>query len=49
MTFYVDQQLINDYEGFVILSTEENNGKGMALKPSIDLGGGGCSTCSSCD
>ncbi|SHE36245.1 HesB family protein [Clostridium fallax] len=47
VNFYVDKDLVSDYEGFVILSTEENDGRGLSLKPLVQSEGG-CSTCSSC-
>lgn len=47
INFFIDKQLVTDFEGFVILSTEENNGKGLTLKPLVQADGG-CSTCSSC-
>lgn len=47
MTFIVEKDLVKDYEGFTILSNEENDGRGLSLKPLVQAEGG-CSTCSSC-
>lgn len=47
ITFFVDKDLVKDFEGFVLLSSEENDGRGLSLKP-IANAGGGCSSCSSC-
>ena len=47
ITFIVEKDLIKDYEGFTILSSEENDGRGLSLKPLVQAEGG-CSTCSSC-
>lgn len=48
LTFVVEQALIDDYEGFNILSDEENFGGGMSLRPmKMDESMSACSTCAS--
>lgn len=48
LTFVVEKDLIEEYEGFTILSDEENGGGGMSLKPlRMDESAGGCSSCAS--
>lgn len=44
INFMVDKELVDEYQGFVILSTEENDGRGLSLKSVVDAGGG-CSSC----
>ncbi len=46
LTFLVEKEMIDEYEGFNILSDEENGGGGMSLRPvKIDESAGGCSSC----
>ncbi|MFH5834648.1 HesB-like protein [Proteiniclasticum sp. C24MP] len=45
ITFIVSKDLYNEYEGFVILSDEENFGGGMSLRPKKVDDAAGCSTC----
>ncbi len=46
ITFLMNKSLIEDFEGFIISSSEEN-GVGLQLEPIKDLGiSGGCSGCS---
>lgn len=46
LTFVIEKPLIDDYEGFTILSDEENGGGGMSLRPKkLDESMMGCSTC----
>ncbi len=48
ITFLIDKNLVEDFEGFRITSSAEN-GSGLMLEPTKDLGeSGGCSSCSSC-
>lgn len=47
ITFVVESQLIDEYGGFIILSTEENDGRGLSLRPVIQPEGG-CGTCGGC-
>lgn len=42
--FVINKNLIEDFGGFIILSTEENEGRGLSLKPVIG-GEGGCGSC----
>ena len=50
ITFICEKTLIEEYGGFIIVSSEENNGKGVGMKPIVtktkssgcDLGCGGC-------
>ncbi len=45
ITFIVAKDLYDEYEGFVILSDEENFGGGMSLRPKKIDDEAGCSTC----
>jgi len=45
ITFIIQKTLIADFGGFLILSSEENEGKGISLKPLIQPEESGCSTC----
>ena len=47
LTFYVESALYNEFEGFQILSTEENMGQGMVLRPN-KVAETDCGSCSSC-
>lgn len=44
ITFIIEEELISDFGGFKILSSSENNGNGLALKPFIETAGG-CGSC----
>ena len=48
ITFFSDKDITDEFGGFVLLSTEENNGRGMSLRPLIEPEGGGCSSCPGC-
>jgi len=48
LNFYVEEALYNEFLGFQILSTEENMGQGMVLRPNLVPESDGCSSCSSC-
>ncbi|WP_312461448.1 HesB-like protein [Proteiniclasticum sp.] len=45
ITFIVAKDLYEEYQGFVILSDEENYGGGMSLRPKKIDENIGCSTC----
>ncbi len=47
LTFLVDKDLFDEYDGFQILSTGENKGQGMVLRPNkvVDVDCGSCSSC----
>ena len=45
ITFIVAKDLYDEYQGFVILSDEENYGAGMSLRPKKIDESIGCSTC----
>ena len=45
ITFIVAKDLYDEYQGFVILSDEENYGGGMSLRPKKIDESIGCSTC----
>jgi HesB-like selenoprotein len=47
ITFFAEKSLIDEYGGFIILSTEENGGRGLSLRPVIQPEGG-CGTCGGC-
>ena len=40
----MEKSLIDEFGGFIILSTEENEGRGLSLKPVI-APEGGCGSC----
>lgn len=44
ITFIVDKELVNEFAGFYIISSEENGGRGLSLKP-IVAPEGGCASC----
>lgn len=45
VNFIAKKELIEEFGGFIILSTEENEGMGLSLRPVIQPEGGGCSGC----
>ena len=45
--FYIEEKIINDYGGLIVLSNNENGGKGLELKPVKDPLGG-CKLCVGC-
>jgi len=45
ITFVVEEQLIDEFGGFKLLSTEENEGRGLSLKPAIEVESNGCGSC----
>lgn len=44
ITFVVEEKLVDEFGGFKLLSTEENEGRGLSLKPVIEVEGG-CGSC----
>ena len=50
LTFVMEPDLIEQFGGFIFLSSEENEGQGLSLKPLIAPidDGSGCDSCSSC-
>ncbi|GAA0750704.1 MULTISPECIES: HesB-like protein [Clostridium] len=44
ITFVVEEKLVDEFGGFKLLSTEENEGRGLSLKPVIETEGG-CGSC----
>ena len=44
ITFIKEKSLVDEFGGFIILSTEENEGRGLSLKPVI-APEGGCGSC----
>lgn len=44
ITFIVEKSLIKEFGGFNIVSSEENDGRGLSLRPVIQPEGG-CSSC----
>eukprot|EP00831_Metopus_contortus_P014866 TRINITY_DN16169_c0_g1_i11.p1 TRINITY_DN16169_c0_g1~~TRINITY_DN16169_c0_g1_i11.p1 ORF type:complete len:136 (+),score=5.09 TRINITY_DN16169_c0_g1_i11:256-663(+) len=48
ISFICEKNLIDQFGGFIILSSKENDGNGLSLKPVIAPEGGGCGTCSGC-
>ena len=45
--FYIEEKIINEYGGFIVLSNNENEGKGLELKPVKDPLSG-CKMCAGC-
>lgn len=45
--FIIQKDLIDEFDGFIILSTEENDGRGLSLRP-LNAPEGGCGTCGGC-
>ncbi|HEY5525676.1 MAG TPA: HesB-like protein [Clostridium sp.] len=45
ITFITEKTLIDEFGGFLILSEEENEGKGLSLKPVIQSDDSGCGSC----
>ena len=48
ISFIVEKTLIDEFGGFIILSTNENEGRGLSLKPVISPEGGCGGSCSGC-
>ncbi len=44
IVFVVEEKLIDEFGGFKLLSTDENEGRGLSLKPVIEVEGG-CGSC----
>ncbi|MBS5936751.1 HesB-like protein [Clostridium sartagoforme] len=45
VVFVVEEKLVDEFGGFKLLSTEENEGRGLSLKPIIESESGGCGSC----
>ncbi|AOR24500.1 HesB-like protein [Clostridium taeniosporum] len=48
ISFIMEKTLIDEFGGFIILSTNENEGRGLTLKPVIAPEGGCGGSCSGC-
>lgn len=48
ISFIIEKTLIDEFGGFIILSTNENDGRGLSLKPVIAPEGGCGGSCSGC-
>ena len=48
INFIMEKSLIEQFGGFIILSSEENEGNGLSLKPVIAPEGGCGGSCSGC-
>lgn len=48
ITFISEKSLIGEYGGFIIVSSEENNGKGVGMKPIVTPSKGCDSECGGC-
>ena len=44
ITFIAESKLVDEFGGFKLLSSEENDGRGLSLKPVIEVAGG-CGSC----
>lgn len=49
ITFISEKSLLEEYGGFIIVSSEENNGDGVGLKPVVIPSKGGCGDGGGCD
>ncbi|MDP4088734.1 MAG: HesB-like protein [Bacillota bacterium] len=47
ISFVMEKDLIDEFGGFILLSTEENDGRGLSLRPVFESEGG-CSSCPGC-
>ena len=48
ITFIFEKTLIDEFGGFIILSSEENDGNGLLLKPVIQPEENECGSCMGC-
>lgn len=48
ITFMCNKELKDEFAGFIILSSEENDNRGLTLRPLIGANEGGCSSCPGC-
>lgn len=48
ISFIYEKSLIDQFGGFIILSSNENEGRGLSLKPVIEPEGGCGGSCSGC-
>jgi HesB-like selenoprotein len=48
ISFIYEKNLIDQFGGFIILSSEENEGRGLSLKPVIEPEGGCGGSCAGC-
>lgn len=48
ITFIVEKTILAEYGGFIIVSSEENNGNGVGLKPVVIPSSGCSGECGSC-
>ena len=44
ITFIAEKTIIDEFGGFIIVSSEENDGNGLSLK-AVNPGEGGCGSC----
>ncbi|OPJ60104.1 HesB-like protein [Clostridium oryzae] len=47
INFIIAPDLLTEFGGFIMKSSEENDGRGLSLRPVIDEGGN-CGTCGGC-
>ncbi|MDI9495949.1 MAG: HesB-like protein [Bacillota bacterium] len=47
ITFISEKSIIKEYGGFIFVSSEENNGMGLGMKPVVSPSSG-CGSCSGC-
>ena len=48
ISFIYEKSILKQYGGFIILSSEENEGNGLSLKPVIEPEGGCGGSCAGC-
>ena len=48
ISFICENSLIEEFGGFIILSSDENKGNGLSLKPAIEPEGGCGGSCAGC-
>lgn len=48
LNFIINENIYNEYGVFTLLSTKENDGLGMTIRPLLEPIGGGCEGCHGC-
>jgi iron-sulfur cluster insertion protein len=48
INFIINSEIINEFGIMTLLSTEENDGRGLSLRPLMEPEGSGCDGCSGC-
>ena len=48
INFLIKPEIVDEYGIFTIVSSEENEGRGLSLRPLLEPEGSGCGGCSGC-